>query len=300
MFEPGTLWTRVVACTEQASRRGAQQPIATKAELVSDGGVDFLIRVVSGPAREQHHSQLAPADPSSRNQRSNPFLPYAEDLFVADVSDTHVALLNKYSVMDHHLLLVTRRFEDQELPLTVADLEAVCRCMAEFDGVAFYNGGAVAGASEPHRHLQFVPLPLASRGPKIPLDALLTGCEPDRQGRVRGVPFAHAFTRLHAGWLRSDAGAAALTHQIYWRMLEALGLSGAGPASRTRLPPYNLLLTREWMLLVPRTAEHFGAISINALGFAGALLVCSAQQWSELIAAGPMAALRRVAPPASL
>ena len=182
----------------------------------------------------------------------------------------------------------------------MADLEAVCQCMGEFDSLAFYNGGAVAGASEPHRHLQVVPLPLVSRGRKTPLDAVLAGREPDRRGRVRGLPFAHAFTRLDAGWLQSPGEAATLVHRIYWGMLDALGLgAAAGPASGTRLRPYNLLLTREWMLLVPRTAEHFGGISINALGFAGALLVHSAQQLAELIAAGPMAALRHVTLPAS-
>ena len=143
-------------------------------------------------------------------------------------------------------------------------------------------------------------MPLAKRGPRIPLEALLTGREPDRGGRARGLPFAHAFTGLDAGWLESPAEAAARTHQIYRRMLGALGLgAAAGPTSSTRLRPYNLLLTREWMLLVPRTAEHFGAISINALGFAGALLVRNAQQLAALKAAGTMAALRHVALPAS-
>ena len=36
--------------------------------------------------------------------------------------------------------------------------------------------------------------------------------------------------------------------------------------------PYNLLFTREWMLPVPRSKEFFESISVNALGFAGALL----------------------------
>jgi ATP adenylyltransferase len=35
---------------------------------------------------------------------------------------------------------------------------------------------------------------------------------------------------------------------------------------------YNLLVTRQWLLWVPRSQEFFEGISINALGFAGALL----------------------------
>jgi hypothetical protein len=41
---------------------------------------------------------------------------------------------------------------------------------------------------------------------------------------------------------------------------------------------YNLLFTREWMLIVPRKQEEFEKISVNSLGFAGALLVKNQQQ----------------------
>lgn len=59
--------------------------------------------------------------------------------------------------------------------------------------------------------------------------------------------------------------------------------------------PYNLLATREWMLLVPRSTECFHGISVNALGFAGALLVRDAEQLALLERHGPMTALRAVA-----
>lgn len=51
--------------------------------------------------------------------------PYDPDLFVADVSDTNLALLNKFSVFDHHLLVVTCRFEEQETLLDIADFQAL-------------------------------------------------------------------------------------------------------------------------------------------------------------------------------
>jgi len=62
--------------------------------------------------------------------------------------------------------------------------------------------------------------------------------------------------------------------------------------------PYNLLVTRRWMLLVPRTQEHFGSISVNALGFAGSLFARDATETDALRAAGPMSALKAVAVPA--
>ena len=63
------------------------------------------------------------------------------------------------------------------------------------------------------------------------------------------------------------------------------------------LGPYNLLIARGWMLLVPRTRERFGTISVNALGFAGSLFVRDAAEMDALRAAGPMSALRAVAVP---
>ena len=61
--------------------------------------------------------------------------------------------------------------------------------------------------------------------------------------------------------------------------------------------PYCLLATREWLLLVPRSREFFDSISINALGFAGALLVRNEEQLRALRAAGPLTALRETALP---
>jgi ATP adenylyltransferase len=58
---------------------------------------------------------------------------------------------------------------------------------------------------------------------------------------------------------------------------------------------YNLLLTRRWMLLTPRVAESYAGISVNALGFAGCLLVHDRQQLALLKHVGPMTVLQQVA-----
>jgi ATP adenylyltransferase len=50
-------------------------------------------------------------------------------------------------------------------------------------------------------------------------------------------------------------------------------------------------------MLVPRSQEFFEGISINALGFAGALLVKDAAQLAMLRKQGPMTVLQRVALP---
>ena len=49
-------------------------------------------------ARERARQQQGKTAPA------NPFLPYEEDLYVCDLSPTHVCLLNKFNVVDHHFL----------------------------------------------------------------------------------------------------------------------------------------------------------------------------------------------------
>ena len=66
-----------------------------------------------------------PVFSSDQNKPANPFLPYNDQLWVAHLSSTHTLLLNKYNVVAHHLLVVTRSFESQLDSLQLADLEAV-------------------------------------------------------------------------------------------------------------------------------------------------------------------------------
>ena len=107
----------------------------------------------AGPdGRRLRRNRTAP--PSIVGRHFDPFLPYEPEMFVADISPTHVCLLNKFNVIDHHLLVVTRAFEEQDAAINAADFAALWACMAEVDGLAFYNAGKLAGASQRHKHLQ--------------------------------------------------------------------------------------------------------------------------------------------------
>ena len=64
-----------------------------------------------------------------KKEKRNPFLPYEEELWVRHLSQTHTLLLNKFNVVAHHLICVTRKFEQQTQPLTAADLEATWAAM---------------------------------------------------------------------------------------------------------------------------------------------------------------------------
>ena len=130
----------------------------------------FVVRTMSSLARRDESRSAAEASPGPRR---NPFLPYEDALYVAAITPTHVALLNKFPVQDDHLLIVTRAFAPQEALLDADDFLALAACLAEVDGLAFYNAGEVAGASQPHKHLQLVPLPLADGLAGVPIEVAL-------------------------------------------------------------------------------------------------------------------------------
>jgi ATP adenylyltransferase len=261
---------------------------------VDDGGVRFLVRVVSSLQHKEEDKRRHAASPQSRKKQVNPFLPPEPELRVADISKTHIAVLNKFNVLDHHLLIVTREFEDQETLLTPADFRALCACLREYDSLGFYNGGAVAGASQPHKHLQLVPLPFAPEGPAIPVEPLLAGVGP----RCPGLPFHHAFGRLASSIAQSPAAAAEETHRLYLQLLAELGIGTEITEGKvTQSAPYNLVIAHDWLLVVPRLRELFRGLSVNALGFVGSLFVKDRAQLELVCAEGPMHVLAEVAGP---
>ncbi len=124
---PGTLRSLLEQVSRRALQSGALEPIATRSTFLEEGGVRFVVRIV-----ERIEKKKASQEAQERSG-GNPFLPYEEELFVADVSRTHVALLNKFNVMENHLLVVTRAFEEQESLLTPEDFEAMRVVLDDFD-----------------------------------------------------------------------------------------------------------------------------------------------------------------------
>lgn len=296
-LDPETLQTSLMARTEYALNCGALQPIPTDYEFIEQDGIRFLVRVLSNLARKEKARQQQIKKKTTSAEVFNPFLPYEEDLFVADISDTHLCLLNKFNVVDRHLLMITRAFEAQDSELTRQDFEAMWACMAGIDGLMFYNSGRTAGASQRHKHLQLVPLPLAPEGPMLPIGKAIAATRFQSDiGTTPVFPFRHAVANLDPTWVNSPSTAADATLERYWALLRAVGLKQDAAENGITSPgAYNLLATREWMAIVPRSQESFQSISINALGFAGALLVRDSQQLQLLKNNGPMNLLKHVA-----
>ena len=229
MFGRGTLWSLIQNATRDALACGELQSIPTEYELVEDAGVRFIVRVVRALARKSN--LLRPN--RDRADTANPFLPYHPQMFVADISRTHVCLLNKYNVVDHHVLIVTRQFQHQETRLRLADFHALASCMTEVDGLGFYNSGSAAGASQPHKHLQLAPIPLAPEGLAIPIEPLLRSAQFRKGiGRCAAFPFVHVLARIAPDiWRSSTRGGTPPVGNV-WHSAERFGSRSFRPGGQ--------------------------------------------------------------------
>ena len=276
----------------RAREAGVLEPIATQVLEIAEGGLRFAVH-----QRPEEHQRRIASDPAA--PRTNPFLDPPAPLVVGAVSDTHLCLLNRYPVLANHLLFVTRVFAPQEAWLDPDDWAALAVGLAGIDGLGFYNAGPVAGASQPHKHLQLVPLPLGAGPEPVPIAPWLAAAAPGHEPQVLpGPPFGHAFVRIDPGVLAlpaAEAGRALAA--LADRALAVLGVRPLpGPDGTPRQSaPYNLLVTRSWLLAVPRVCAEAHGVSVNALGFAGSFVVSGAAGLERLRAVGPLAVLRAVA-----
>ncbi|MEQ1508680.1 MAG: DUF4922 domain-containing protein, partial [Myxococcota bacterium] len=202
---PGWILDRARALAAEALAAGVLEPIGA-VRVAVDG---FDVRILAG------------FDRKAPRTAGDPFLPPYEPLLLVDgaFGPDHAIVLNRYPVLDDHLLVVTRAWADQELPASPADLDALDRLLAEIDGLGFYNAGVAAGASQPHRHLQLVSR--AALGP-IPVEPAIRAAIAAGAGEVADWPFVH---------------------RIGARSAPIPSVSG----------PHTLLVTRGWWLVAPRT-----------------------------------------------
>lgn len=277
---------RLIEQSASALRSGALQPIETGEHRMCSGGVNFQVRIA-------RNLRLKARDHTIRRQIEgpdyDPFLPPETELHLARLTPTHSAILNKFNVLKHHILIITDAFVEQEQLLDQADFEALRCCMNVGPGLGFYNGGKIAGASQRHKHLQWAPLPSELQETGWPIEALFIGLPSGASiQQIPGLQWPHAFT-----WLDHPADA---WWTQYRGMAEMLGIARVEDSATSRqLRPYNLIMTKLWMLVVPRSCEHWESVSMNALGFAGSLFVRDEQQLALVEDAGPMECLKAVA-----
>jgi ATP adenylyltransferase/5',5'''-P-1,P-4-tetraphosphate phosphorylase II len=109
---------------------------------------------------------LANKPKSNKPSNSKPIDPFEnppKGLFITDLPPSHFLVLNKFPVIPNHFILATKPFKHQTDALELDDLEAAYACVRAYrdkgeELFGFFNSGEASGASQPHRHIQFLPV----------------------------------------------------------------------------------------------------------------------------------------------
>lgn len=245
---------------------------------------------------------------------SKPFDPFEytsppPKLFVADVGATHFLVLNKFAIVPEHFILATRHFAAQTHVLEADDLHATLSCIRAYeeasslsapgahdgddDGAlfAFFNGGEHSGASQPHRHIQLLPVAAMREGlPKESAWKVLAS----RLDGTAPAPFRTFSETISLDISREELHAAYL--RLYEQAVRATkGGDATVEVARTgeAAISYNMAMTRSRLVLCPRLAEGdaitdaatgavVGKVSLNGTMLAGTALVKTEAEWDVL------------------
>lgn len=222
---------------------------------------------------------------------ADPFAYPPRSLFVADIGPSHYLVLNKFAVVPEHLILATREFRPQTGVLDEADLEATLACVRAYRGhgdglFAFFNCGEHSGASQPHRHIQLLPVARMREGLHhgARWSPLATTPHLDK------TPFATFSEAIDQGTSPRQLRAAYL--RLYGQACQAaVGTVPAEGESEARIS-YNMAMTEHTLVVCPRRAEGdevrgrggdvVGRLALNGTVLAGTALVRSQAEWDAL------------------
>ncbi len=207
----------------------------------------------------------------------NPFSPWDNILEIDSIGKYHQLILNKYPVQLGHILLISNVWKEQNGWIDIKDWEAIKEVNRDTTGLWFFNSGPLAGASQPHRHIQLLrrdPSELSCPREKWILDF-------DKVNYKNERFYKNILLKKFSRTLNKEN-----IHEIYKELAYKLGL-GEPEIDKKPIYPYNLIFTNNWMLLIKRKTDNLYGISVNALGFAGYLLVTQRSDINYLKKFGP-------------
>lgn len=116
--------------------------------------------------------------PKNPSKLFDPFEDPPAGLFITSLPPSHFLVLNKFPVIPDHFILATKEFKQQTDFLEKDDLEAAYACLKAYkdDGeelFGFFNSGEHSGASQFHRHIQF-----------LPVESMRSGIESDDEWKI--------------------------------------------------------------------------------------------------------------------
>ncbi|KDN35824.1 hypothetical protein RSAG8_11258, partial [Rhizoctonia solani AG-8 WAC10335] len=268
---------------------------STRSKAIERG---FNFEITICPALQK--KPILPAPDFAKVDKPDPFAPpYVPDLYIGELKDEldgddmPFLCLNKFSVIPGHFLMVTKGFQPQNSPLTPPELTQAYLLIrasqrSKTPIFAFYNCGVDSGASQPHKHIQFLPTTREETDededeeddPRPPVEAYVQRLKIGDDTKVFSLPlpYAHFVQRLHLP-KTTVSGTKPLSEQaleelsgeltsaflgLFDEAIQSIRLyhssqsttTGPAEAGRTSVPSYNIIITSEHVHLIPRLREQ--------------------------------------------
>ncbi|KAF2856996.1 Ap4A phosphorylase-like protein II [Plenodomus tracheiphilus IPT5] len=314
---PSLVEAKFIAAKASASLLFSPTEVAI---IRTSAGIPFQLRYCPTLAKKPIPNQ----GDSTPQQKIDPFENPPAALHVADVPvthPTHLLVLNKFPIIAEHFILATKPNKKQTHLLEQDDLEATYACLKAWRDesgskqkrlFAFFNSGEHSGASQPHRHLQFLPLERMREKEKdaagswgLLVDEILSAPTADLQGGDDGlfqhpelpfVHFAHTFGSEPSGaqllrtYTSLYSAAQAAIHGFIASDPERLASHSTegGDSSFS----YNLAMTTSGMVILPRRCEgtmlrhedgnEAGFVALNGTALGGTMMVKHRVEWDLL------------------
>jgi ATP adenylyltransferase len=177
---------------------------------------------------------------------------------IGPISETHFLAYNKFCGYRPHLMILTQDPTlKQTSDLDRADISAawdMLKSLGSQEYVAMFNCGAAAGCSRMHKHMQLVPRP----GDDFVLWPELVGWE--------RPPISFKYYEEALTPRMSAAGVARICEDLVQQARAGEGLQGEDVDGHFA---HNVLLTRDWIVVVPRRSHAYEGVTMNAVGFLG-------------------------------
>ncbi|KAH6635960.1 histidine triad-like protein [Chaetomium tenue] len=276
-----------------------------------------------------------PKDPEPKKPTPKPFFDPFDNpppsMLITPLTPSHNLVLNKFAIVPEHFILATQSFKPQTHLLEPADLQAAYACIEAYhadtpattstdeDGAptqthttttqeregeqslyVFFNSGPASGSSQPHRHIQLLPVARMREGlggDEAAAWEVLAGSLVNEEVRGR-LPFAAFVERIGQG---SGVDLMEIYLRLYRRVCEAVFGGGEGLGEGVvnggeAKVDYNLAMTREVMVIMPRVVEGaavtvpgeggarrgVGKLALNGTVLAGTALVKTQAEWEAL------------------
>ncbi|KAF2835312.1 putative phosphorylase [Patellaria atrata CBS 101060] len=255
-----------------------------------DGGYPFEFRIshslLGKPQAEEELKSPEKTLPDAVDSRPVCFGPGSDianshpDLLITTVRDTHLLVINKFPLFRPHLLLLTAdSYRRQHEPLSLQDIDAAWTVLNSLKSphYAMFNCTVVAGASRDHKHLHIIPMPDPKSGFCFFPDT--------DQVKPENVPFRYSlkyFSEQHSEKTITASDLFEVYEGLLKQTRELLGLLDENP-----ICSHNVMLTKEWIISIPRRNIQYHGATANTAGMMGSVWLMKETQLDHLKELGP-------------